>query len=210
MIIINSCARHEFRVTIMKKTLTLAIMALLMGSFVINANAQNKKIQVLDSKATQNVTTSSNGATPITKVVKTDEVTPSTKVVKTDVTLESSDKKAQSAKNTSVGTTNINNVNTSGNSWQRVNNSAQRVNTVDWNKTISEFEEAVEKCVSLYQKMQKGGSNNDAVDKEYKNTLTTAENLKAKIEKGKTELNRTQVDRYNKANAKLSQVYAKR
>lgn len=199
MIIINSCARHEFRVTIMKKTLTLAIMALLMGGFVINANAQNKKIQVLDSKDMKNVTTSSN------------ESTPTTKVVKTDGTVESFDPKAQGAKNTSAGTTNINNnVNTTGNRWQRVNNQAQRVNTVDWNKTISEFEEAVEKCVSLYQKMQKGGSNNDAVDKEYKNTLTTAENLKAKIEKGKTELNRTQVDRYNKANAKLSQVYAKR
>ena len=58
--------------------------------------------------------------------------------------------------------------------------------------------------------MQKGGSNNDAVDKEYKTTLTSAETLRNEIGKAKNQLDRTQVDRYNKATNKLSQVYAKR
>jgi hypothetical protein len=39
--------------------------------------------------------------------------------------------------------------------------------------------------------------------------LTKAENLKKKIEGAKTALDRTQMDRFNKANQKLQQVYAK-
>lgn len=39
----KSCARHKFRDNTMKKILTLAIVALLMGGFALNADAQNRK-----------------------------------------------------------------------------------------------------------------------------------------------------------------------
>ena len=180
----------------MKKTLTLAIMALLMGCFTINANAQFKKIQTLDSKSKAQET----------KTVKptTKETTPTTKVVKVDGTQESA---------TRPTFQNVNTNNQNGKTINKNTTSGKDTNTVintDWGKKIAEYEEAVDKCVSLFQKMQKGGSNNDAVDKEYKTTLTSAETLRNEIGKAKNQLDRTQVDRYNKATNKLSQVYARR
>ena len=79
----------------------------------------------------------------------------------------------------------------------------------DWNKVLKEYEQAVDNCVKIYQKMQKSGVSGKDVSKEFNAALTKAENLKKKIEGAKASLDRTQVDRFNKANQKLQQVYAK-
>lgn len=81
--------------------------------------------------------------------------------------------------------------------------------TEDWNKVISEFESAVDKCVTAYQKMQKSGGKDASAVKEFNSTLDRVEKIKTKIEKAKNQLDRTQVNRYNKACQKLAQVYAK-
>ena len=79
----------------------------------------------------------------------------------------------------------------------------------DWNKVLKEYEQAVDNCVTIFQKMQKSGTTGKDVSKEFNTALTKAENLKKKIEGAKASLDRTQVDRFNKANQKLQQVYAK-
>ena len=77
---------------------------------------------------------------------------------------------------------------------------AGKTNTID--KTLKEFEAAVDKCVALF--------NNPKVDpKEYQQSLTKAESLKSEVEKAKPQMDRTQVDRFNKAVQKLSVVYKK-
>ena len=78
----------------------------------------------------------------------------------------------------------------------------------DWNKTLKEYEIAVDNCVSVYKKLQKD-SGNKTLGNEFTQALKKAENLKSKLEKAKNQLDRTQVDRLNKANQKLQQVYAK-
>ena len=79
----------------------------------------------------------------------------------------------------------------------------------DWDKVLKEYEQAVDNCVNLFQKMQKSGVSGKDNSKEFNTALTKAENLKKKIDGAKKELSRTQVDRFNKANQKLQQVYAK-
>jgi len=77
---------------------------------------------------------------------------------------------------------------------------AGKTNNID--KTLKEFEAAVDKCVNLF--------NNPKVDpKEYQQSLTKAESLKSEVEKAKPQMDRTQVDRFNKAVQKLSVVYKK-
>lgn len=80
----------------------------------------------------------------------------------------------------------------------------------DWDKTIKEYEQAVETCLNLYQAMNQKESKGVKVDvKEFNASLTTAETLKTKIEKGKKELTRVQTSRFNTATQKLSKVYEK-
>ena len=76
-------------------------------------------------------------------------------------------------------------------------------------KTIKDFEETVDKCVTLYQAINnptKGAKNST---KAFDNALAKAEKLQAKLEKAKDQLNRGQVDRFQKAADKLKQVYIK-
>lgn len=79
----------------------------------------------------------------------------------------------------------------------------------DWTKVIKEFESQVDQCVTVFQKLKKAGGKDEGLTKEFNAALAKAEKTKNKIEKAKKDLNRTQVDRYNKACNKLSQVYAK-
>ena len=86
----------------------------------------------------------------------------------------------------------------------------KQIKSEDWNKQIKEFETVVDKCVSAYEKIQKNNDKSSKNDsKEFDTYLQKAQNLKAKIEKGKPALDRTQVDRYNKACEKLSKVLIK-
>ena len=124
----------------MKKILTFAMMAFLLGGFAFNANAQVRTTKPADKKA-----------------------------VKSEVTK----------------------------------------NKTDMDKTIKDFEQAVDKCVSLY----KGLKNNDAKaknnTKEFDTALAKAEQLKTNIEKSKDQLNKSQSERFQKAVDKLKQVYIK-
>ena len=137
--LINSCARHVYRDNTMKKIMTLAIVAFLLGGFCFNANAQERKAQ-----------------TPAKK--------------------EASAKKAVSTKEGS-------------------------------DKLVKEYEVAVDQCVSCYQAMQKGDKTSKTGN--FTKLLAKAEDLKGKLEKTKDQLNRSQLDRYNKATQKLSVVYTK-
>ena len=80
--------------------------------------------------------------------------------------------------------------------------------TVDYDKLINDYEQAVDKCVSLYKSLQKVDNGKQGA-KDFEQSLSKAENLKSQLEAAKPQLNRTQVDRFNKANQKLLQVYKK-
>lgn len=124
----------------MKKILTLAIMAILLGGFAFNANAQKK-------------------------TTKPDEKKSTTTVVKKDTQGETNE------------------------------------------KLLKDYESAVEQCLTMYNNSKNGNVKVDP--KAFDKSLSTAENLKAQLEKVQKELSRKQVDRFNKATKKLSQVYKK-
>ena len=124
----------------MKKIMTLAIIAFLMGGFCFNANAQDRKAQ---------------------------------NTVKKEA---STTKKAQKT---------------------------------DMEKTLKDFEQAVDKCVSLHKAMQNVDNTAKNSTKEFDTALAKAEKLKATLEKAKDQLTRSQTDRFQKAVTKLSQVYIK-
>lgn len=121
----------------MKKILTLAIMAILLGGFAFNANAQEPLKGKSQTKKT---------------------------VVKTDVK-----------------------------------------GTLD--KTLKDYEQAVEKCLTLYYAKEKGDKNDKTSLQEFQTSLTKAETLKKTLENSKKDMDRTQVDRFNKASQKLLKVY---
>ena len=74
-------------------------------------------------------------------------------------------------------------------------------------KLIKEYEVAVDQCVECYLAKQKG--NQTTKEGNFDKLLAKAEDLKGKIEKTKDSLTKEQVDRFNKANKKLSVVYTK-
>lgn len=74
-------------------------------------------------------------------------------------------------------------------------------------KLIKEYEVAVDQCVECYLAKQKG--NQTTKEGNFDKLLAKAEDLKGKIEKTKDALTKEQVDRFNKANKKLSVVYTK-
>ena len=65
-------------------------------------------------------------------------------------------------------------------------------------KTLSDYEKAVEQCVTLFNAIQNNDKPAKPSKKEFKKSLTNAENLKKKVENSITALDRTQVDRFNK------------
>ena len=133
----------------MKKTLIFAMLALLLGSFSLKANAQNDTYKKIEN---------------------------------------------------AVGGTSF-----KANAQERTTTNVVNVQKTDYNHLIKEYEEAVDECVSLYNELRTVDNGKKA--KEFEPSLTKAENLKSQLEKAKPQLNRTQVDRFNKANQKLLQVY---
>lgn len=123
----------------MKKILTLAIMAILLGGFAFNANAQERTTKPNEKKTTTTVKKDTKGDTT--------------------------------------------------------------------EKLLKEYENAVEQCVTLYNQMKKQSAKVD--QKTFDKALSTAESLKARIDKNQKDLSRKQMERFNKATQKLSQVYAK-
>lgn len=83
------------------------------------------------------------------------------------------------------------------------------VKTENWDKVLKDYEQAVDKCVTIFQKMQKNDGTGKDLSKEFNTTLAKANNLKTKLENARDQLDRTQVDRLNKANQKLQQVHLK-
>lgn len=79
----------------------------------------------------------------------------------------------------------------------------------DVNKTLTEYEQLVDRCVSLYQKMNNNDNKGKDLAKEFANSLAEAEKLKNQLEKYRPQMNRTQVNRLNKANEKLSKIMIK-
>ena len=123
----------------MKKILTLAIMAILLGGFAFNANAQERTTKPNEKKTTTTVKKDTKGDTT--------------------------------------------------------------------EKLLKEYENAVEQCVTLYNQMKKQDAKVDK--KTFDKALSTAESLKARIDQNQKDLSRKQMERFNKATKKLSQVYAK-
>jgi len=127
----------------MKKILTFAVMALLIGGFAFNANAQ------------KNTKKTSRTTSPKSEVVKA-------------------------------------------------------VKGNDCEKELKNFEQAVDKCVTLYENMKNAEKENGKISpKNFDESLAKAEELKLKLETKKDQLSRSQVDRYNKACEKLQTVYKK-
>lgn len=123
----------------MKKILTFAIMAVLMGGFAFSANAQGKNTLPNDKKDTA--------------------------TVKTDA-----------------------------------NNDATE-------KTLKQYEDAVDQCVQLFKNLNKQDGKNDT--KAFDKALATAEGLRTQLEKMKKNFNEEQLKRFNTASQKLSQVFPK-
>ena len=74
-------------------------------------------------------------------------------------------------------------------------------------KLVKDYEVAVDQCVECYQAKQNGKQTSKVGN--FDKLLATAENYKAKVEKVKDSLTKTQLERYNKATKKLSVVYTK-
>lgn len=81
---------------------------------------------------------------------------------------------------------------------------------VDWDKTLDEFDQAVAKCVTLYQNMQKNEKTAKENQKEFQISLTKAEKLKTAIDKEKNKLSKVQGARFEEICSKLQVVYEKR
>lgn len=89
-------------------------------------------------------------------------------------------------------------------------NASQNASRVeDINKTLTEYEQAVDRCVSIYKKMHNNDNKGKDYSKEFANSLAEAEKLKNQLETFRPKMNRTQVNRLNKANEKLSKVMIK-
>lgn len=123
----------------MKKFLTLAIMAVLLGGFAFSANAQEKSTVSNDTKNTA-----------IVKKATSDDAT---------------------------------------------------------EKTLKQYENAVDQCVKLFKNLNQPDSKNDR--KAFDKALSTAEGLKAQLNKMQKSLDEAQLKRFNMANQKLSQVFPK-
>lgn len=88
--------------------------------------------------------------------------------------------------------------------------SSQKPGKIDLNKTLTEYEQAVDNCVSIYQKMHDNTEKQvKDYSKEFEASLANAEKLKGQLEKYRLKMNRTQVARLNTANEKLSKVMIK-
>ena len=182
--------------------MTLAIMALFVCGLTINANAQVDQIKKDDPKKSE---TSVKPEEPkATSTLKTPAVKPqNTAKVTTTV-------KPQEPNNTSKVPTAVkpqepkatSTVKTQKTAAQPVSKTPaiQKENELD--KTLKDYEAAVEKCVKLFK-------NPKADPKDFQQSLTKAESLKKEMEQAKPKLDRTQVDRFNKATQELSVVYTK-
>ena len=91
----------------------------------------------------------------------------------------------------------------------KADENASKTKTKNWDKVLKDYEKAVEQCITLYNASQDKENLTKYDPKKFDKWLTKAENLKSQLEKAKDELNRTQVDRFNKATEKLAKVYAK-
>ena len=153
----------------MKKIMSFAILAFLMGGLVFNAAAQ-------DTKAVKSSKKSSQSSMKFQKKAKMEK--------------------------------------------------ADKPGTVNYEQTLKDYEQAVELCLTQYNIIQKGApkanSKNDAsykkAEQQYKHacaqidsSIANAEKLKNVLEdaRNKSLLDRTQVDRLNKANKKFLGLYAK-
>lgn len=87
------------------------------------------------------------------------------------------------------------------------NQKANKVEELD--KSLTEYEQAVDNCVSIYQMMQNNNQKDKDYTKEFDSSLAKAEKLKGQLEKLRLKMNRTQVNRLNKANEKLSKIMIK-
>ena len=134
----------------MKKMITFALMALLIGGFAYNANAQ--------------VATTNQQKKVEKREVKSEEP-------------QVSNQKAD--------------------------------NGEELNKSLTEYEQAVDNCVSIYQMMRDNNKKDKDYTKEFDSSLAKAEKLKGQLEKYRLKMDRTQVDRLNKANEKLSKIMIK-
>ena len=140
----------------MKKILTFAFTALLLGGFVLNVDAQ------------------------------------------TPVRGKSKGKSAKVTLNKNKASTNISAPGLQGISKASTNNPDQM---------IKNYEDAVERCLVIFDAIQNKTESVKANPKEFNNALKEAETLRDNIDKMKADLNRSQTDRFNKATKKLSKVY---
>ena len=93
---------------------------------------------------------------------------------------------------------------------ENVNAKKEQTKKVDWEKTLKDYEKAVDDCLNLYQAMNAKDSKGKTVDpKEFNTKLAKAEGLRSKLENGLKNLNRSQTSRFNSATQKLTKVYEK-
>ena len=142
----------------MKKILTFALTALLLGGFVLNADAQRPKKGKSKPKT----------ATLILNQDNKDNNTPTT-------------------------TFNL--------------NDNSQASTTDPDQMIKNYEDAVEHCLVLFDAIQNKTETVKANPEEFNKARTEAETLRSSIDAIKADLNRSQTNRFNKANKKLARVY---
>ena len=77
---------------------------------------------------------------------------------------------------------------------------------VNYDQMLDEYESNVNKYIENYEKSLKG----DADKSNYAGYLKKAQDLEAKLMKAKEQLNRSQVDRFNKIQTKLAKALTKK
>lgn len=204
--------------------MTFAIMALLLGGLTVNANAQVKSVKSVD-KDTQTVNVGKDGKEAVTVDAVGKEAKAETKTVKETKTSTTVGKDAKpaapktartEAKATTAKTTGKDAKNsapktarTEAKATTAKTTGKEAGKTEDLNKVLKDYEIAVDNCVSIYNEMQKIDKGGKDFTKEFESSLTKAEKLKSQLEKSKPQMDRTQTDRFNKANDKLAKVMIK-
>ena len=214
----------------MKKLFTsFAIVALLIGTLTIDANAQNHnrrnnrrtrraaKTEVITTNVRPEAATIELNAAP-TDAKKTDVEAkkpetnvnavpveaPGAKAVK-EVRNATTPKEGADAKKPE-GKVSVN----PGDTKEPTGEQKLEINPEEnWEEVIKNYEIAVDDCVSLYKEVKSDEKGSKELQAKYDESLTNVETLGAKIETALPEMPRTLAGRYNKAKQKLSVVYQK-
>lgn len=221
----------------MKKLFTsLAIVALLIGTLTIDANAQNHnrrhnrrtrkaaKTEVITTNVKPEAATIELNAAPVeTKKTDVEAKKPEVDAKKLESEVTANPVEAPGAKAVKAvkDTKDVKNVSNScckegdaktlktDNKDATPDQKPDAIPEENWEVVIKDYEMAVDDCVTLYKEVKSDEKGSKDLIAKYNESLDNVEALGAKIEKVVKDLPRPLAGRYNQAKQKLSVVYQK-